>query len=63
MQHAANKDSDWMCRLIFVWHTSEGIFSQGVVYLCMHSCYSQTLMAQTSLGPWKFIGDMGSWSH
>ena len=25
--------------------------------------YSQTSMAQTSLGPWKFVRDMGSSSH
>ena len=25
--------------------------------------YSRTSMAQTSLGPWKFVRDMGSSSH
>ena len=25
--------------------------------------YSRTSMARTSLGPWKFVRDMGSWSH
>ena len=27
------------------------------------SCYSRTSMARTSLGPWKFVRDMGSSSH
>ena len=29
----------------------------------LSSLYSQTSMAQTSLGPWKFIRDVGSSSH
>ena len=27
------------------------------------ACYSRTSMARTSLGPWKFVRDMGSSSH
>ena len=29
----------------------------------IYAYYSRTLMARTSLGPWKFVRDIGSSSH
>ena len=36
---------------------------QVLPYLLVHDNYSRTSMARTSLGPWKFVRDMGSSSH
>ena len=34
----------------------------GIFRVSSHTC-SRTSMARTSLGPWKVVLDMGSWSH
>ena len=44
--------------IAFIWYVS-----YCLVHHIYYSMYSQTSMAWTSLGPWKFVPDMGGWSH
>ena len=39
------------------------VFTCKIIMMCTTSVYSQTSMAQTSLGPWKLVLDMGTSSH
>ena len=57
-QMQQNVKSDWgPCRLPLIQQFLERTCSN------FRTSYSQTLLARTSLGPWKFVWDMGSLSH
>ena len=44
-------------------HYAVRVFYCSYFYRKKKNIYSQTSMARTSLGPWKFVRDMGSSSH
>ena len=61
----------WILRLLMIeelliglvlWRTFTSLILIMKYYICIF-IYSRTFMARTSLGPWKFVRDMGSSSH
>ena len=49
--------------LLYDCRTEKNVWMHMIIWICAINIYCQTSMAQTSLGPWKIVGDMGSLSH